>query len=257
MQMKDKNYFTNKGYKVDSLFGKPPARRIRPSKGKNTGFHSSRKNGRGAETESLLEHDFLTLLEFDNHVERYDVQPITLRWSIDAEQYIYTPDVLVEYTEYARRVKPFLKPTLFEVKPHEVLKRDWNKFEPKFRYALSWARENGMRFKIVTDRRIRTPFLENAKFLLRFHASTFNGISSCDENRDERYVLQCLARAGATTPKELLLLMSGFKSRQAELIPWIWRLILEDRIETDLSKPLTMISQIRCKDGGHDLRRVL
>ena len=65
---------------MDSLFGKPPARRVRPSKCANTGFHSSRKNGRGGDSESALEHDFLTLLEFDDRVERYEVQPIILKW---------------------------------------------------------------------------------------------------------------------------------------------------------------------------------
>lgn len=247
MQMDDKNFFSNKGYRVDALFGKPPARRIRPSKCANTGFRSSRKNGRGAETESLLENDFLTLLEFDNRVERYDVQPVTLRWSVDAEQFIYTPDVLVKYTESARCINPFLKPTLYEVKPHQVLQDNWDRFEPKFRYAISWARENDMRFKIVTDKRIRTPYLENAKFLLRFHAATFH-MSTYDENREEWYVLNSLARFSESTPKALLLIMSEFKSRQAELIPWIWRLILEGKIETDLSRPLTMISQIRIAD---------
>jgi hypothetical protein len=245
MQMKGK--FSNKGYRMDSLFGKLPARRMRPSKCANTGVFASRKNGRGSETESLLEEDFLTLLEFDHRVERFDVQPTTLRWSIGAEQFIYTPDVLVKYTASALRVNSSLKPTIYEVKPYEVLKRDWSKFEHKFRYAISWARENGMRFKIITDKRIRTPYLDNARFLLGFQSSTFHYSSLADEVRDERYVLSTLAHLGAVTPKQLLPHLSEFKSRQAELIPWIWRLILEDKIQADLDKPLTMISPISLK----------
>lgn len=246
MQMKDKSCKGNKGYRVDSLFGKPPARRIRPSKCANTGVRSSRKNGRGGETESALEHDFLTLLEFDDRVERYDVQPTTLRWVVNGRQFIYTPDVLVKYTDSARTVNRSLKPTLYEVKPHDVLKRDWHKFEPKFRKAMNWAKENGMRFKIITDKRIRTTFLVNVKFLLRYHCSTFPDTTM--EDREEGYVLRSLAETGETTPKELLPYMSEIKPRQAELIPWIWRLILENKIGIDMDKPITMASRIWLKD---------
>ncbi|BCS51777.1 TnsA endonuclease N-terminal domain-containing protein [Geobacter sp. SVR] len=227
---------------MDSLFGKPPARRIRPSKCANTGVRSSLKNGKGLETESSLEHDFLVLLDFDNRVERYEVQPVTLRWVDNGNEFIYTPDVLVKYTDDARDINPSLKPTLYEVKPHDVLKRDWRKFEPKFRHAMSWARENGVRFKIITEKRIRTPFLDNAQFLLRYHSSTFPYSST--EGSDERYVLNSLKKTGETSVKTLLLYMSQVKTRQAELIPWIWRLILEEKIGTDLDKPLTMTSTI-------------
>lgn len=227
---------------MDSLFGNPPARRIGPSECKNTGLHSSRKNGRGSETESLLEHDFLTLLKFDDRVERYEVQPVTLRWVEGSKQCIYTPDVLVRYTDSARAVNKALKPTLFEVKPYEVLKRDWNKFKHKFRKAISWAKENDARFKIITDKHIQTTLLDNAKFLIKFHSSTFP--QTAIDDREENYVLRSLCRTGETSVKELLAYMSESRLRQAELIPWIWRLALEKKICIDMNKPLTMISRI-------------
>lgn len=250
--MRDKFRKENKGYQVDSLFGKPPARRVRPSKGKNTGFHSSRKNGRGGDSESLLEHDFLTLLEFDDRVERYDVQPVTLRWVVDGKQFIYTPDVLVKYTDAARAVNKSLKPTLYEVKPYGVLKKDWDKLKPKFRKAMSWAKENGARFKIITEKRIRTTFLDNAKFLNKFHCSTFPQIAI--EDREENYVLSSLHQTGEIPIKELLAYMSESRLRQAELIPWIWRLVLEKKICVDMDRPLTMVSRIwlNGKTGGSE-----
>lgn len=246
--MRDKFRKENKGYQVDSLFGKPPARRVRPSKGKNTGFHSSRKNGRGGDSESLLEHDFLTLLEFDDRVERYDVQPITLRWVVDGKQLIYTPDVLVKYTDAARAVNKSLKPTLYEVKPLGILQRDWAKFKLKFRKAVSWAKENDARFKIITDKKIQTTFLANAKFLNKFHCSTFP--QTAIEDREESYVIRSLHQTGETSVKELLAYMSEVKLRQAELIPWIWRLTLEKKIGVDMDKPLTMVSQIWLTGNG-------
>ena len=199
-----------------------------------------------------MEHDFLTLLEYDERVERYDVQPITLRWVDNGSQFIYTPDVFVKYTDYACTVNHSLTPTLYEVKPHNVLKENWNEFKPKFRKAMSWAKENGFRFKIITDKRIRTTLLDNAKFLLKFHCSSFP--MTAIEKREELYVLRSLAKMGITSVKELLADMSEIKLRQAELIPWIWRLILEGKIDTDLNKPLNMISQIwlkgSCASGG-------
>ena len=238
----------NKGYKVDSLFGKPPARRIRPSKCKNIGVHSSRKNGRGAESESGLEHDFLTLLEFDDRVEQYNVQPVTLRWAVNGKQLIYTPDVMVKYTDAARSIDKSLKPTLYEVKPYSVLKKKWQEFRPKFRKAVSWIKEHDGLFRIITEKEIQTTFLNNVKFLSRYHCSTF--VQVADEEREENYVLRSLHQTGEVTVNELLAYMSVIRLRQAELIPWIWRLILEKKICVDMDKPLTMASRIRLNGGG-------
>lgn len=51
-----------------------------------------------AELESILEEDFLTLLEFDRTVDRYEVQPVTVQYT-DAEgkPRHYTLDVLIHY----------------------------------------------------------------------------------------------------------------------------------------------------------------
>ena len=246
--MRKESRVENRGYQVDSLFGKPPARRIKPSKCSNTGFHSSRKNGRGADSESALEDDFLSLLELDDDIERYDVQPVTIEWTSAGKQCKYTPDVLAKYTAAALAAKPWLKHTLYEVKPHEILKRDWKKFKPKFKMAVKWAKENGLRFKIITEKSIQTTALENAKFLNRFHCSKFP--KTAYENDEENYVLRSLANTGEIPVKELLAYMSESRMRQAELIPWIWRLILEKKIGVDMNRPLTMAIQIWLIEGA-------
>jgi hypothetical protein len=38
-------------------------------------------------------------------------------------------------------------------------------YRPKFRAAQRYARQQGWRFRLVTERHMRTPYLENAKFL--------------------------------------------------------------------------------------------
>lgn len=230
------------GYRVEPFFDDPPARKIRPSKCAMTGYHSSRKTGKSNETESALEHDFLTLLEFDEKVEKYSVQPVTLRWTSNGRDWVYTPDVIVRYTETARALNSSLKPTIFEVKPMEVLQARWKEFEPKFRRAIAWSRSRGMRFKIVTEKHIRTPFLLNVKFLSGFLPETFPRHPT--EELDEAYVIKSLRALESCTPKELIIYMSEFRSRQIELIPWIWRLIVENKIGADLTKPLTMASRI-------------
>jgi hypothetical protein len=68
-----------------------------------TGVLASSKSEGAAMFESTLERDFLMLLDFDPHVEFYDVQPVKIEWLDDMGKHrSYTPDVLVHYRRDAR-----------------------------------------------------------------------------------------------------------------------------------------------------------
>ena len=120
--------------------------------------------------ESLLERDFLKLLEFDETISDVLEQPFTLEYTNEkGKPAIYTPDFFVERSAkgYAGfgRIRPSM---IIEVKPREVLMNRFNEFRPKFKAAIAYARSCGYIFKIFDESRIRTPFLQAANQMKRF-----------------------------------------------------------------------------------------
>lgn len=88
-----------------------PVRNIPKNYRNVTGVAAHRKAVGKAMFESTLERDFLTLLEFNQSVDSFEVQPLTIHWVDGAnKERIYTPDVLVYYHH---DLNP---PTLYEVK---------------------------------------------------------------------------------------------------------------------------------------------
>jgi hypothetical protein len=140
-----------------------PIRNIPKNYRNVTGVAANSKAEGKAMFESTLERDWLTLLQFSAEVESFEVQPVKIKW-VDAEgkNHIYTPDVLVYYHQAG------IKPLLCEVKYRDELRENWTQFKPKFQAAYRYAKERGWRFKLITERRVRTTLLDNAKFLLPF-----------------------------------------------------------------------------------------
>lgn len=115
--------------------------------------------------ESGLERDFLILLDFDLTVVRFEEQPVTITYSDpEGKTRTYTPDALAFYRNDLPYVRP-KRPRLFEVKYTEDLKKNWKELKPKFKAAFRYARECGWTFKIVTEKKIKSTYLDNAKFL--------------------------------------------------------------------------------------------
>lgn len=221
-----------------------PARIIKPSRYSVTGYVSTTKAPRAQDAESSLEHDFFTLLEYDRRVARFLSQPFTIHWLDQTRRKRrYTPDVIVKYSWLAERDDPFLRTTIYEVKPVSVLMRDWTELKPKFRAAIGWAKEHECRFHIVTERQIRGPYLDNVRFLLGYR----NHYLRDDPSRNgERQVIlrQTMFRLKRATPRSLLQVITADSTLQGELIPWIWNLVNLQRIGVDLTQRLTMASPI-------------
>lgn len=244
-----RRWLTEKG----ALFERP-ARPIRPSRYAVTGRVPTDKAATSQDAESALEQDFLVLQRFDRRVETFASQPITLRWEDPDGRRRYTPDVAIKYTLMAFRGDPSLRTTLVEVKPRDILKRDWIDLKPKFRAAIAWTRDRGMVFRILTEQEIRTPFLENARFLLRYqgaHMPKNVGLNGPVQWR----VRETLADFGTSTPRELLQAITPVESYQAEYLPWVWFLINHGLIGCDLGQKLTMASPIWTLETDETLGR--
>ncbi|EPX96253.1 MULTISPECIES: heteromeric transposase endonuclease subunit TnsA [Ralstonia] len=190
----------------------------------------------GSRYESALERDFMLLLQFDPAVDVYTPQPLTLRYQdADGEARRYTPDGLIEWrSDLALHDR---RPVLVEVKYREAFEGDWRRWRSIARAARNYARDRGWDFQIYTEREIRTPALENARFLLPYLRRT-----SAFET--ESWLLDALQAERESTPKALIGGLYQDKWNQAALIPILWKLLAERRVGFDLTVPLSMQSPI-------------
>ena len=105
--------------------------------------------------ESLIERDFIYLLDFDPSVTAYQEQPITIRYQDDGKRRRYTPDF-----QFVRGGQVYL----IECKHHQYMKTEENKL--KWDAARRWCDSQGAIFWVVTDAMIRAGYrLENVKLL--------------------------------------------------------------------------------------------
>lgn len=214
----------------------PPARKIGLGRRALAGLMPSGKgtDAAPARFESSLERDFFVLLEFNVDVLRWDAQPIRL--DVGRGLAPYTPDVLVTYRDRAQPTDK-VHHVLYEVKYREELRREWVKLRPRYQAALGFARAHGWRFKLITEREIRTELLWNAKFLLPYHHDP-----ASDEDCER--LLRALDGVEETTPKALLAACSDDRLVQARLLTSLWYLISFRMVATDLTRRLTMQSRI-------------
>ena len=128
---------------------------------KNIGKTPSLKAKRNVWWESLLERDYILLLEIDPDVVTYREQPFRLRYTIDGRVRHYTPDFLVERKN---------KRQVIEVKPKA--KASTEAFCLFYLAVEPQIRKLGYEFVVATDEMIRVqPLLENVK-ILRGYART-------------------------------------------------------------------------------------
>lgn len=212
-----------------------PIRKIPKNYRNVTGKLSSRKSEGDSAFESTLERDFHALLEFDNCVSRYEVQPLEINYLQGKQERSYTPDVLVQYVESVQ-----LKPTIYEVKYRSDLRENWKEFKPKFKAAIRYAKSTGRRFRIITEVEIRTTYLKNVRFLLSFRKHPVN-------DAYEALILNRLAEVKEIDATTLLISIFRDRWRQAELIPSLWRLVGVGSIGVDLNNELTMASRLWSK----------
>lgn len=181
--------------------------------------------------ESALERDFLVLLDFDLTVEDVLEQPVRITYKgADGRQRSYTPDFLVEYRNGDRVV--------YEVKYRTNLKEEWATLKPRFRAAIRYARQNGMRFSITTEVEIRgSSLLANARFLRPYRDYAPN--LAIDE-----HLIKTLTGLGETTPEALLAAAYWTLENRIKAVAPLWRLVATRRIHADLYEPLTMATPI-------------
>lgn len=208
-----------------------PVRELRTSRRSLTG-RVTLGDGGGAAFESSLERDWLLALDFDPRVQAIQVQPFSLHYEHRGTTRRYTPDVRADY-----RLESGMATVVYEVKPSEELRLNWSAYRPRFKAAVHYCRDHGWRFKLVTERHIRTALLDNARFLRRYRALP-------EQDIYVQQLLYTLRALGTTTPQALLAAAYWAEESRMAALPMLWKLIATSRLGADLHVPLTMSAPI-------------
>ncbi|WBO83622.1 TnsA endonuclease N-terminal domain-containing protein [Hymenobacter yonginensis] len=199
---------------------------------------SSPKVGRSPQYESALERDLLLLLDFDHGVDFFCEQPVTIEYMHEGVVRHYTPDVLVYYREDLA-VSSAIRPTLYEVKYRDELRQNWAALKPRFMAALRYADRQGWRFKLITEREIRTEYLANVRFLRQY-----TGPEVQIRQTDQGLLMRLMQDIQLTTAEELLLMATADRTKRAELLYTLWHLVAVRLIHCDLTVELSLQTEL-------------
>jgi hypothetical protein len=172
-----------------SLFG-PDSRVLTMSRW--VGKFPSLKLGRMVGYQSLIERDFIYLLDFALTVTDYCEQPFAIHYKEEGKTRQYTPDF--SFVHGGQRY-------LIECKHHEYMQPDENRL--KWEAAEQWSRVHGVVFCVVTEQMIRAGYaLENIKLLTDYARYTI-------EAATKTAALRLLSRARAPmTVADLMTVLS-------------------------------------------------
>lgn len=149
------------------------------------GLFPSLKMGRMVAFESLIEQDYLYILDYDAAVTTFEEQPITIEYGWEGGQRKYTPDFLVKRKEVCE---------LVECKPASLVSKEEN--QRKFAAAIEWCKSKNWSFAIVTDQDLRSgPRLANIKLLTQYArlgitSETVSWVQACLNSVNKRITLQ-------------------------------------------------------------------
>jgi hypothetical protein len=189
----------------------------------------------GQEFESALERDLMLLMFWSRLVDSFQSQPVCIEYRDSlGKRRNYTPDLLVTFHPQEQR-QP--KPLLIEVKYRKDLIANLAELKPKFRAARRFARERGWTFKIMTEVEIRTPYLDNVRFLWRYRDSHWT-TTHYDRLR------QTLREMEEAEVNTLLAAAYTSQSLRDEALWTLWAMVAIKVVKCDLTAPLTMNTRV-------------
>lgn len=184
--------------------------------------------------EGPLEQDFLITRDFLRNTSYIGAQPLQLNFN-DGGKRRYTPDFLCKFVpDRHGRIR---SPALYEIKPRLELKKKWIELLPGFRRAALLCRARGWRFRIASERNIRTPMFRNIIFLRGY-------IRYQDQDCIGQILFRRMCQLEVSTPAELLAASFANSQRRMEAVGILWKLVTDGRIRIDLKRPLNMETPI-------------
>lgn len=229
-----------------------PTRKITASPVKVTG-----KTPGDHQFESALEEDFFVLLRFNYLVDRFEAQPVSIEWiNEEGEIGIYTPDALVFYRGDLPESK-LRRPCLIEVKPTEDpadedrpkkpedIEKERIERKLKWKAAEYYSNGKNWDFDVYYEKDIRTPFLKNARFLLRYLEREHN-------TKYSEALLESLECQGPLTIYNWARSVSSHATQGslAAIYPNCYVLIANMEVQADLEEKLSLDTIVRPLQNG-------
>ena len=146
-----------------------PVRKVSNRGGNVIGKFPSLKMQRMVAFESLLERDFVYILDYDTAVSWFEEQPLTIEYEYEGKTLHYTPDFhLVEHGQHV----------LVECKPEHFVNTTANC--RKFAVAQAWCQGCNWQFRVVTDSEVRAGYrLHNIKLLTAYARHRLDPVLRC------------------------------------------------------------------------------
>lgn len=215
----------------------PTKRVIGPTRLSVSGYYCFRNLGMIA-YESTLERDLLRRLAVNRRVLAVESQPLTLLWDDSSGRACrYTPDYLVHWRwmgEFYRLREP---PWLIEVKPRAELRKSWRRWHAKFRIAARHAAEQGWRFRLLDESRIRDVMFENAARLERYRA-LHHTFSVAD-------LPPALFDGGLCQIEQIVARLPGAPEAR---LAYVWHLLAVGYLDGDLTQALDRTTEVWLAD---------
>ena len=207
-----------------------PARKLKKNYRSVTGFITIK--GRQQTFESDLEHDYLTLLDFDPSVETVFQQPITIRYRYEPGRWnVFTPDFFVRRFDRSMEV--------VEIKYRKELRQEWPQLRPRYRAAVAFAKRAvgpHCRFIIKADHKIRIPALRQIQFLRDFR--------DYPERPSICRTIEVAAALPFQTVESLAGAAAGESSDKGAAVAQVWRMVWTGVLAANLDRPLGLHTQI-------------
>jgi len=215
-----------------------PVRRLKKSYTNVTGLFFSRKLGRLVQFDSMLERDFILLLDMHPAVASFTEQPLKVNW-LDGEgvSQVYVPDFLISFTGAAFLGRRIWRPWIVETKYRSDLNENWQGIKPKIRAGISEAVRRRCAFHIITEGFLAGPPCVNARFLRRF-------INCSSDQPAEAVLVETLRSRQVSTPRDLVKVLATDIDEKSSLMQALWTAIAKGLIATDMESPITVDSQI-------------
>lgn len=202
------------------------------------GKFKSLKMNRMIPWESTIERDFVKIFEFEENFTHIEAQPLEIIYSYKGKKYRYFPDYLVKTRDNIDIV--------FEIKDSGMLVDERNLI--KFQVGKMYCYENGLQYKVITEKEIRKGFLiDNLDLLMEVRELEIN-ITLKNE------IISILDKIGEITINDLFTHISTSRS---DVYTTIFQMIYTKIIYTDLFDKLICEDNIlrltKYTEGGNNV----
>lgn len=191
-----------------------------PSTRRSVSGHISYK-GSPLAFESTLERDFLIYQSFRDDVLDIVPQPVSIPFNKNGRTYNYTPDYFVQVKS------DFGKSLLVEVKPKSEWQENWRDWSDKWKSAMTFCKDQGFKFTVMDEDRIRHDALANINFL-----SMYKNVAVSEE--EVAVVLEDIKQRGCTTVAYILeryFKSELYKQHGRRLM---WHLMINKQVKFDI-----------------------